>query len=437
MANQQASTDESPAIPGSAERVEKPTDEMSTFEATSYFFHNAADRVGLRDEVREVLAGSYRELSVQVKAKMDDDRVVVFHGYRIQHNGARGPYKGGVRFHPSVDLDEVRALAALMTWKNALIDVPFGGAKGGVQCDPNSLSGAELQTVTRRFTSMIAYIIGVNRDIPAPDMGTNAQTMAWMMDAYGQQHGHTPGIVTGKPVELGGSPGRDQATGRGVVICAAEAAERRGMSMDGATVVIQGYGNVGSWTANLAAEEGAKVVAVSDASGGVFNREGLDLARVGEHYKEAKSLAAYTEADQVSNEELLELECEILVPAAIQGVIDSRNASKIKGKLIVEAANAPTTPAADDVLNDRGITVVPDILANAGGVTVSYFEWVQNMQQFRWELDQVNEELEKKMAEATAKVFTRAEKDNTSLRDAAFDIAVQRVAHADELRGYV
>ncbi len=437
MANQQASTDESPAIPGSAERVEKPTDEMSTFEATSYFFHNAADRVGLRDEVREVLAGSYRELSVQVKAKMDDDKVVVFHGYRIQHNGARGPYKGGVRFHPSVDLDEVRALAALMTWKNALIDVPFGGAKGGVQCDPNSLSGAELQTVTRRFTSMIAYIIGVNRDIPAPDMGTNAQTMAWMMDAYGQQHGHTPGIVTGKPVELGGSPGRDQATGRGVVICAAEAAERRGMSMDGATVVIQGYGNVGSWTANLAAEEGAKVVAVSDASGGVFNREGLDLARVGEHYKEAKSLAAYTEADQVSNEELLELECDILVPAAIQGVIDSRNASKIKGKLIVEAANAPTTPAADDVLNDRGITVVPDILANAGGVTVSYFEWVQNMQQFRWELDQVNEELEKKMAEATAKVFTRAEKDNTSLRDAAFDIAVQRVAHADELRGYV
>ncbi|MDQ3767665.1 MAG: glutamate dehydrogenase [Actinomycetota bacterium] len=410
---------------------------MSTFEATSYFFHHAADRVGLRDEVREVLAGSYRELSVQVKARMDDDKVVVFHGYRIQHNGARGPYKGGVRFHPSVDLDEVRALAALMTWKNALVDVPFGGAKGGVQCDPNSLSQSELQTVTRRFMSMIAYIIGVNRDIPAPDMGTNAQTMAWMMDAYGQQHGHTPGIVTGKPVELGGSPGRDQATGRGVVICTAEAAQRAGTSLDGATVVVQGYGNVGYWTAVLAAERGAKVVAVSDASGGVLNSQGLDLTRLTEHYRESGSLTTYSEADQVSNEELLELDCDILIPAAIQGVIDSRNASNIKAKLIVEAANAPTTPAADDVLKDKGITVIPDILANAGGVTVSYFEWVQNIQQFRWELDQVNEELEKKMTEATAQVFTRAEQDNTSLREAAFDIAVQRVAHADELRGYV
>ncbi|MDQ3784628.1 MAG: glutamate dehydrogenase [Actinomycetota bacterium] len=410
---------------------------MSIFEATSYFFHNAADRVNLRDEVREVLAGSYRELSVQVKARMDDDKVVVFRGYRIQHNGARGPYKGGVRFHSSVDLDEVRALAALMTWKNALIDVPFGGAKGGVQCDPASLSQAELQTVARRFTSMISYIIGVNRDIPAPDMGTNAQTMAWMMDAYGQQHGHTPGIVTGKPVELGGSPGRDQATGRGVVICAAEAAQRGGMSLDGATVVIQGYGNVGYWTAALAAEGGGKVVGVSDAAGGVFNPQGLDLTQVAEHYRESRSLTSFTEADKVSNEELLELECDILVPAAIQGVIDSKNASKINAKLIVEGANAPTTPAADDVLKDRGITVVPDILANAGGVTVSYFEWVQNIQQFRWELSQVNEELKKKMSEATAQVFTRAEQNGTSLRDAAFDIAVQRVAHADELRGYV
>ncbi len=437
MANEQKLNGASPVIPGSAERVEKPTDEMSTFEATSYFIHHAADRVGLRDEVREVLAGSYRELSVQVKARMDDDKVVVFHGYRIQHNGARGPYKGGVRFHPSVDLDEVRALAALMTWKNALVDVPFGGAKGGVQCDPNSLSQSELQTVTRRFMSMIAYIIGVNRDIPAPDMGTNAQTMAWMMDAYGQQHGHTPGIVTGKPVELGGSPGRDQATGRGVVICTAEAAQRAGTSLDGATVVVQGYGNVGYWTAVLAAERGAKVVAVSDASGGVLNSQGLDLTRLTEHYRESGSLTTYSEADQVSNEELLELDCDILIPAAIQGVIDSRNASNIKAKLIVEAANAPTTPAADDVLKDKGITVIPDILANAGGVTVSYFEWVQNIQQFRWELDQVNEELEKKMTEATAQVFTRAEQDNTSLREAAFDIAVQRVAHADELRGYV
>ena len=418
-------------------RVANPTDDMTPFEAATYFFHGAADRLGLDDEMRAVLASSYRELAVQIPVVGDSGRIAVFRGYRIQHNGARGPYKGGVRFHPSVDLDEVRALAALMTWKNALIDVPYGGAKGGVQCDPNSLSQSELQTVARRFTSMISYIIGVNRDIPAPDMGTNAQTMAWMMDAYGQQHGHTPAIVTGKPVELGGSPGRDQATGRGVVICAAEAAQRAGTSLDGATVVIQGYGNVGYWTAALAAERGAKVVAVSDADGGVFNRQGLDLVRVSDHYRESRSLSEFTEADKVSNEELLELECDILIPAAIQGVIDSKNASNIKAKLIVEAANAPTTPAADDILKDRGISVVPDILANAGGVTVSYFEWVQNIQQFRWELDQVNEELEKKMSEATARVFTRADQDGTSLRDAAFDIAVQRVAHADELRGYV
>jgi len=261
--------------------------------------------------------------------------------------------------------------------------------------------------------------------------------MAWMMDAYGQQHGHTPGIVTGKPVELGGSPGRDQATGRGVVICAGEATKRSGKSLDGASVVIQGYGNVGYWTAALAAEEGAKVVAVSDAAGGIYNRQGLDLVRVTEHYKESKSLTEYTEADKISNDELLELECDILVPAAIQRVIDSKNASNINAKLIVEGANAPTTPTADDVLRDRGITVVPDILANAGGVTVSYFEWVQNIQQFQWEQGQVNEELEKKMSEATAHVFARAEDDKTSLRDAAFDIAVQRVAQADELRGYV
>jgi glutamate dehydrogenase (NAD(P)+) len=437
MSDHHVSTAEPPEVLGSAKEANGPTDEMSTFEATSYFFHKAADRVRLRDEVREVLAGSYRELSVQVKGRMDDGKVVVFRGYRIQHNGARGPYKGGIRFHTSVDMDEVRALAALMTWKNALIDVPFGGAKGGVQCDPTSLSKGELQTIARRFTSMISYIIGVNRDIPAPDMGTNAQTMAWMMDAYGQQYGHTPAIVTGKPVELGGSPGREQATGRGVVICTTEVAKRKGMNLDGAKVVVQGFGNVGSWTAALAAESGAKVVAVSDASGGVFNGGGLDLEQVSHHYKESGSLTSYSEAEKVSNEELLELECDILVPAAIQRVIDSRNAPKINAKVVVEAANAPTTPAADEILMDRGITVVPDILANSGGVTVSYFEWVQNIQQFRWELDQVNEELEKKMSEASARVFTRAEENQTSLRDAAFDIAVERVAHADELRGYV
>ncbi|HEV3486182.1 MAG TPA: Glu/Leu/Phe/Val dehydrogenase dimerization domain-containing protein, partial [Vicinamibacterales bacterium] len=258
-------------------RLASPTDDMTPFESATYFFHRSAERLGLHDEMREVLASSYRELAVQVPVRMDDRRMVVYRGYRIQHNGARGPYKGGIRFHPSADLDEVRALAALMTWKNALIDVPFGGAKGGVQCEPGLLSRSELERLTRRFTGMIGYIIGVNRDIPAPDMGTNAQTMAWMMDAYGQKYGYTPGIVTGKPVELGGSPGREEATGRGVVICAQESCKRLGIDWTGARVAIQGYGNVGFWAAAIADETGADVVAVSDVTGGTHNAGGMDL----------------------------------------------------------------------------------------------------------------------------------------------------------------
>ncbi|MGH2786994.1 MAG: Glu/Leu/Phe/Val family dehydrogenase [Actinomycetota bacterium] len=410
---------------------------MSPFEATTYFFHKAADRLGLPDEMRAVLASSYRELAVQIPVTMDDGVVKVYRGYRIQHNGARGPYKGGVRFHETADLDEVRALAALMTWKNALIDVPFGGAKGGVQCEPGMMSASELQRLTRRFTTMISYIIGVNRDIPAPDMGTNAQTMAWMMDAYGSKMGYQPAIVTGKPVELGGSPGREEATGRGVVICARESARRKGVDFDGARVAIQGFGNVGSWAATIASEEGGRVVAVSDVGGGSYNPNGLDLGDVSRHQKEAMSVTTYPQGDAVTNEELLELDCDILIPAAIQGVIGSHNADRIKAKLVVEAANAPTTPVADEILTDRGVTVVPDILANTGGVTVSYFEWVQNIQQFRWELDQVNDELFKRMRKATDQVFQRAGDRDTTLRDAAFDIAVERVSHAAEIRGYI
>ncbi len=410
---------------------------MSPFEATTYFFHKAADRLGLPDEMRAVLASSYRELAVQIPVTMDDGVVKVYRGYRIQHNGARGPYKGGVRFHETADLDEVRALAALMTWKNALINVPFGGAKGGVQCEPGMMSASELQRLTRRFTTMISYIIGVNRDIPAPDMGTNAQTMAWMMDAYGSKMGYQPAIVTGKPVELGGSPGREEATGRGVVICARESARRKGVDFDGARVAIQGFGNVGSWAATIASEEGGRVVAVSDVGGGSYNPNGLDLGDVSRHQKEAMSVTTYPQGDAVTNEELLELDCDILIPAAIQGVIGSHNADRIKAKLVVEAANAPTTPVADEILTDRGVTVVPDILANTGGVTVSYFEWVQNIQQFRWELDQVNDELFKRMRKATDQVFQRAGDRDTTLRDAAFDIAVERVSHAAEIRGYI
>ncbi|MGH2695251.1 MAG: Glu/Leu/Phe/Val family dehydrogenase, partial [Actinomycetota bacterium] len=393
---------------------------MTPFEAATFFFHRSADRLKLREEMREVLASTYRELSVQVPVKMDDGSVSVFRGYRIQHNGARGPYKGGIRYHESADLDEVRALAALMTWKNALIDVPFGGAKGGVQCEPGLLSQGELERLTRRFTGMISYVIGVNRDIPAPDMGTNAQVMAWMMDAYGQRAGHTPGIVTGKPVELGGSPGREEATGRGVVICAREAAKRTGISFRDARVAIQGFGNVGYWTAALAAEQGARVIAVSDAVGGTYNPKGLDVAAVDAHRRSELSVTNFPTGEPVSNEEILELDCDILIPAAIEGVIHTGNAERISAHLVVEAANGPTTPAADGILTDRGIAVVPDILANAGGVTVSYFEWVQNIQQFRWELDAVNFELKKRMSRALQQVFARADDDGTTLRDAAF-----------------
>ncbi len=409
---------------------------MTPFEAASFFFHHSADRLGLADEKREVLASSYRELAVQVPLRMDDGRLAVYRGYRVQHNGARGPYKGGVRFHESADLDEVRALAALMTWKNALIDVPFGGAKGGVQCEPGVLSVSEQERLTRRFTAMISYIIGVNRDIPAPDMGSNAQTMAWMMDAYGQKYGYTPGIVTGKPVELGGSPGREEATGRGVVICAREAAKRLGKQFRDATMIIQGFGNVGYWAAKLASEAGAKVVAVSDVVGGVYNSNGLDIDALMGHLQDELSVTSYSGADAVENDELLELECDILVPAAIQGVIHNGNADRIKAGFVVEAANGPTSPVADLALQGRGVHIVPDILANAGGVTVSYFEWVQNIQQFRWDLDQVNFELKKRMTKATQQVFARAEEQSTSLRDAAFDLAVERVARAAEIRGY-
>jgi glutamate dehydrogenase (NAD(P)+) len=427
----------STAVAASPARRIEPSDDMSPFEAATYFFNESAERCKLPDQMREVLASSYRELAVQIPVTMDDGRVQVFRGFRIQHNGARGPYKGGIRYHESADLDEVRALAALMTWKNALIDVPFGGAKGGVQCEPGLLSQTELQRLTRRFTAMISYIIGVNRDIPAPDMGTNAQTMAWMMDAYGQKNGYTPGIVTGKPIELGGSPGREEATGRGVVICAARSAKKMGIDFAGATVAVQGFGNVGYWTAHLADELGAKIIAVSDVGGGTYAPDGLDLQALGEHREGSISVSSFAGGSEVSNEDLLELECDILIPAAIESVIHGQNAERIKAKIIVEAANGPTTPLADKILNERGITVVPDILANSGGVTVSYFEWVQNIQQFRWDVEHVNEELEKKMHLATDSVFERSEKDGTPLRAAAFDIAVERVAHAAHIRGYV
>src|SRR5712691_791318 len=423
--------------PAPAPRAVSLAYDMNPFDAVKLFFDRAADHIGLADEMREVLRTSYRELTVQVPIRMDDGQLKVFTGYRVQHNAARGPYKGGIRYHPDADLDEVRALAALMTWKTAVVDIPYGGAKGGVQCDPTTMSEGEKQRLTRRFTQMISYILGVNRDIPAPDVNTDAQTMAWMMDAYSSRYGYTPAIVTGKPVELGGSYGRDAATGRGVVYALAEAAGDLGIELDGAAVAIQGFGNVGSWTARLIGGLGCKVVAVSDVRGGIYKEGGLDVQAVYDHVRESGSVVDAPATERITNDELLELDVDVLIPAALDRVINDRNAQNVKARVVVEAANHPVTPAADAILQDRGVVVIPDILANAGGVTVSYFEWVQNIQQFRWEEDHVNDELRKTMSRAWKNVHDRAAVDGIPLRLAAFAIAVEKVERAARLRGYV
>jgi glutamate dehydrogenase (NAD(P)+) len=415
-----------------------PLHETNPFAAVVGFFERAADHIGLEEDMREILRSSYREISVQVPVRMDNGDSVVFMGYRVQHNGARGPYKGGIRYHSTADLDEVRALAALMTWKTALVDLPFGGAKGGIQCEPHLMSEAELQRMTRRFTGAISYVLGVNRDIPAPDLNTNAQTMAWMMDAYGQRYGYTPAIVTGKPVELGGSLGREAATGRGVVIVTEQAARHLNRPLEGATVAIQGFGNVGSWTARLITELGCKVVAVSDVRGGIHKSDGLDLPAVFQHLKENGSVVDCPGTDPVSNDDLLLLPVDWLIPAALGGVINTRNADKIAAKAVIEAANHPLTPGADAILNDRGIVVMPDVMANSGGVTVSYFEWTQNIQQYRWEEDRVNAELRKIMTKMFADVMAfKDHHEKASFREAAFALGVDRVAYAVKLRGYV
>ena len=400
---------------------------LTPFEEVNLFFDQAAERLGLAEGRREMLRRPWRELQVQVPVRMDDGHINVYNGFRIQHNGARGPYKGGVRYHPEADQDEVRALAALMTWKTALMNLPFGGAKGGVQVDPTELSNEELNRLTRRYTINIVHLLAPNRDIPAPDMGTNSQTMAWMMDAYGQIHGHSPACVTGKPVEIGGSLGREAATGRGVSYLISQAANDMGMNPDGARIVIQGFGNVGTWTAKLLQEYGCKVVGVSGVQGGVYNSNGLDIAALLEHQNQSGVVPGFAGGDNITNAELLELECDVLVPAAIGNVVTAENAPKLKTKLIVEAANHPLTPEADDILAERGIRVMPDILVNAGGVIVSYFEWTQNLQEFRWEESHVNEELIKIMARAYGEVREKAQTEGITHRQAAFHIGVERV----------
>ncbi len=394
----------------------------------------AAEHMKLEREIQLRLRAPYRELIVQIPVRMDDGRLEMFYGYRVQHNAVRGPYKGGIRFHHEVDLNEVRSLAALMTWKTAIVDIPFGGAKGGVTCDPTHMSRNELQQLTRGFTQKIDMALGVYRDIPAPDVGTNAQVMAWILDEYGKKHGYSPAIVTGKPVNLGGSLGREEATGRGTMIITREACHALGIDIRSARVAIQGFGNVGSWTARLLAELGAKVVAVSDVQGGIFHEHGLDIAKVLAHLAATGSVVGLPGTRTIDNEELLALDVDVLIPAALGGAVTQRNAENVKARLIVEAANSPLTPAADDILRRRGAEIVPDILVNAGGVTVSYFEWVQNLQQFHWGLDKVNKELEHRMVRAWKMVHTRAVQEKIPLRLAAYVEGITRVAEATRQR---
>lgn len=410
---------------------------MNAFDEVNLFFDRAADRLRMDDGMRDLLRKPWRELTVSVPVRMDDGTLRVLDGYRIQHNAARGPYKGGTRFHPRADINEVRALASLMTWKTAVVNIPFGGAKGGVQCDPGSMSESELNRLTRRYTANIAHLLGVTRDIPAPDMGTNSQTMAWMMDAYGAIAGYTPGIVTGKPIELGGSVGRDAAPGRGAMYVMAEAARDLGFAVEGARVVVQGFGQVGSWAARVAHEMGCKVIAVSSVEGGIYYPRGLDIPRVAKHYREGLRLADFPGADIVSNAELLEIDCDALVPAAVEGVIHDDNADRIKATVVVEAANHPVTPEGDSILNERGVYVLPDILVNAGGVVGSYFEWTQNLYQHKWDVDEVNAELYKIMQSAYGAVWDVVRREGVTFREAAFLLGVGRVHHAVTLRGFV
>jgi glutamate dehydrogenase (NAD(P)+) len=397
-------------------------------------FQIAAQHMKLEADICTLLRTPYRELIVQIPVRMDDGHLELFHGYRVQHNAVRGPYKGGLRFHPEVDLNEVRSLAGLMTWKTALVDIPFGGAKGGVTCDPTKMSRRELQALTRGLTQKLDMALGVYRDIVAPDVNTNPQVMAWIMDEYGKKHGYTPAIVTGKPVNLGGSLGREQATGRGTMIIVREACKSLKIDLKKSTVAIQGFGNVGSWAASLIAEQGAKVVAVSDVKGGIRCDAGLNITSVFAHVKATGSVVGMPGTEPISNEELLTLKVDILVPAALGGAITEKNAKDVQAKIVVEAANSPVTTRADEILQSRNITVLPDILVNAGGVTCSYFEWVQNLQQLRWDLDHVNTELEKKMIAAWTNVHRVHVEQKVPMRIAAYIVALEKVAEATRQR---
>jgi glutamate dehydrogenase (NAD(P)+) len=399
-------------------------------------FEAAADRLGLDPGLRAVLRVPQRELTVNFPVEMDDGRLRVFTGYRVQHNLARGPAKGGIRYHPEVDLDEVRALAMWMTWKCAVVRLPYGGAKGGVVCDPKLMSQRELERLTRRYATEISVLIGPESDIPAPDMNTGPQTMAWIMDTYSMHRGYSiPAVVTGKPLSIGGSEGRLEATGRGVVYCIQQAAEHLGLRLEGARVVVQGFGNVGEATARFLHELGARVIAVSESRGGVYNPNGLNPSELLRYKQEMGTLAGAPRTQPISNADLLELECEVLVPAAAASVITAANAPRIKTRILAEGANGPTTPAADRILEEKGVFIIPDILCNAGGVTVSYFEWVQDRDAYFWTADEINARLHRIMVSAFQDVVRFAERHQVDMRLAATMLGVSRVAEATLTRG--
>jgi glutamate dehydrogenase (NAD(P)+) len=396
----------------------------------------AADRIGLDSGARKVLLTHRREVAVSVRVAMDDGSFEVYPGWRIQHNGARGPFKGGLRFHPNASLDEFRCFAALMTWKTALLDVPFGGAKGGVRVDPKALSESELERLCRSFFSAIETVVGPYRDIPAPDVNTGPREMAWMYDEYSKSRGDTPAVITGKPVGLGGSLGRDAATGRGALVALDRIARSRRWTREQIRVAVEGFGNAGSWFAQLAHGSGYRVVAVSDSRGGVLNPEGLVPREVLAHKRESGSVVDFKHADTIGGEELIAVRCEVLAPAALEESIRVDNADQVRANLVLEIANHPTTPEGDKLLHERGVWVIPDILGSAGGVTVSYLEWVQNLQRERWAEDRVNGRLRDLMEEATDLVLDRAHEAAISHRAAAYELAVERVATAGRARGW-
>jgi glutamate dehydrogenase/leucine dehydrogenase len=411
---------------------------INPFETAKQQVDIVADILGLPPGVREVLKHPKRELTVNFPVRMDDGSYRVYTGHRVQYNMARGPTKGGIRYHPGVTLDEVRALAAWMTWKCAVVNIPYGGAKGGVICDPKHMSQGELERLTRRYASEIAPIIGPEMDIPAPDVYTDSQTMAWIMDTYSMVKGFSvPGVVTGKPISLGGSEGRGEATGRGCAYVVREAAPHAGVKVHGGTVAVQGFGNAGSIAAKiLHDEQGAKIVAASDTKGGIWNPEGFNPHAVEAHKQKTGSVVGFPGSKPITNEEVLEAKADILIPAALENQITARNADKIHAKIVAEAANGPTVPEADKILFERKVTVLPDVLANAGGVTVSYFEWAQDIQGFYWTLEEVNQRLERVMVRSYADVHKVAEAQHVHNRTAAYVVAIQRVVDAIKLRGF-